>query len=418
MKIIKYIQYFVVSILISILTCISPPKKEDSKKEEPNYLLAFVTDPNGIAIYKDPSALTSKIGTIPYKQKYLEAEEYSIIPNYKNGATYAEAWHKVFKIQYANLEGSIIKNIDSSLNFYLEKQNPMFRFGVVESIDDKVYDFPFSDSKEIGKIQQFQLLENSIRCVKCQEERWTQINKNGEIGYTTAKVYYYEKRIDAENAILKKIIHLNGYLKVTAKSMPLLKADTFERIQNKKPKDLLEMRSEFFKVNYSTTKDKVKYYAVAGKNKEVLLTPESVGKYIEDNQFANYILSNGVYKKNECFLKTLAEKYSFSDFNFFNIEKVFLVSKKGSEYYFIFPRDEILKQKNGDRIPKGAFIAKQNGRCNYITEIEDFYDYSIKKDDKIEPFQISFSIPGRGGGAESIYGFKDGEFKLLASYLK
>ena len=62
----KIIQLILIILLPVFFEC--KPKTESLPKEiADKYLTSFVLNPNGIAYYKDPTDLKSKLGVIPYK---------------------------------------------------------------------------------------------------------------------------------------------------------------------------------------------------------------------------------------------------------------------------------------------------------------------------------------------------------------
>ena len=415
----KLFQLLLILLSVSILRCMSISKNNPENKKEVKYLLAFANDPNGIVIYKNPKDLNSKIGVIPYKEKYLEAEdydgEYSAILEYMGKQPANHAGSKlIFNIQYKGVTGYLIKNSTLSLNFDMELLNTTPFYGVVESFNTKLYESPFIDSRELGSLSQFQLLEKPIQCKYCEEQEWRFINFDGKFGYTNAKIFHYEKQGDAKEAILNNLIHEDGYFKITAKSLSSLDSKTLEPILYK-PSKVLGAGKEFRKAFYSIKKQGEKYYAIG--SEETVLVSEKSGVFIQDDKFADYISSNKSYKKEACFLKPLTERYRFSEFNFFNVEKKYLTTKNGITYYFISPRKENPANEWENRFSKGVFLTKRGNKCAFIDEIREFYDYQIVENRKERSLEILFSVPGRGG-AEAKYAIVDGEFKYFGSYLK
>ena len=429
----KILFLVIILFCISILKCISSTKNDSEKRKEVKYLLAFANDPNGIAIYKNPKDLTSKIGLIPYKEKFeisskhnnelsdseVDEPQIPFLGNNNSNIFISNA------VSFKDLKGFIING--DSINFNLEKNN--YDFGVVETENEFIYESPFDDAKQIGYLNQFEIIKN-LRFSNSRDN-WKQIQFSGKTGYTRANIFEYKTKKEAENASILNIVHLHAYFKVNNKNPNIFNVSNLQKISNNIT-EILSSRLEFYRVIYYFKKQETVYYGIATQDDsfpnedkkenllyETVLVTEKSGLFIPKEKFTEYTLENTRYKGDKSFFDLLKKENEPGRFdnNFMDLEKKFLVSKGGAEYYLLTFQDGIQKKQfKSEHRNTLAFLKKEKAKYTLASETLSYLNTRLINGKNNSTFEIHVYSSSRGGTV-SEYGFKDGQFQLLRSAL-
>ncbi len=175
------IRLILIILLLAFFEC--KPKTESLPKEiAEKYLISFVQNPNGIAYYKDPTDLKSKLGVIPYKAMFGREESHEMF-----GKTPAiKIWYegKVGFIFYSKMSFELYADV---ISFTEENSVGGSSFGVVESDAANLYNSPFADEQLFDKVGQFTLVQNIESSIK-NKENWIRLLYKEKKVYSKAKI--------------------------------------------------------------------------------------------------------------------------------------------------------------------------------------------------------------------------------------
>jgi hypothetical protein len=300
------------------------PKTESLPKEiADKYLTSFVLNPNGIAYYKDPLDLKSKLGVIPYKAMFGREEGHEY---FKKNIYAIKVWNegKEGFILYSKFSQELGTDIIS-----FEKYAGTSDFGMVISKEATLYNSPLLDSEQIEKMSQFTITERIVPAIE--NEDWFQITFNGRVFYTNAAIQGYPSMESAEEAVKKKALNLKGYVKIKASKPEFLSYPDLKKVKGSKD-SLLSPVWDLYESDYSELVGSKRYYKIRAslgemegeyeirlQNKivtvkenpfpyEYLFVSEDNIEYIPEEKFTDYTIEHTNFKGDKKLLHAIARQ--------------------------------------------------------------------------------------------------------------
>lgn len=415
------IRLILIILLFKLFAC--KPKTESLPKEiADKYLTSFVLNPNGIAYYKDPTDLKSKIGVIPYKAMFGREERDN---------SYGESRIYAMKIWDAGKEGFILYNDHSQefMNDVISFENDTssrYRFGVIESEEATLYYAPFIDSKEDSKLNQFTNFEKVFPSID--NAGWSQIIAYGKVLYTNAKIELYSSEELAKLAIQKKALNSRGYAKIKSKHLEFLSDPDLKKVKGNKDL-LLSPIWDFYESDYSQLVEGKRYYKIRvslgdkeneyqvrrGKKiimvkenpfpHEYLFVSEDNIEYIPEEKLMEYTIEHTNFKGDKKLLQAIARQNPDSKFNLTNVIVTRLGStEKGESYFLVQFENTNLLFKRVDGIYEEAYY--EYGSTIVPGSVQDI------DGDGLSEFLVVRD--GRGSVGHSLVGMKNGSYQSLA----
>jgi hypothetical protein len=411
-------RLILITLLLLFFTC--KPKTESLPKEiAEQYLTSFVLNPNGIAYYKNPIDLKSKLGVIPYKAMFGREEGHEY---YKKNIYAIKVWNegKEGFILYSKFSQDLIADVISFKSFRASN------YGVVESNDLILYDSPFIDSKIVKKLNQFTIVEKAISSLDSAD--WIQIIDEGKYLYTKGKIQKYFSNELAKQATQKKALNLKGYAKINAERLEFFSDSDLQKVKGSKdsllsplwdlyPSDYSELvgGKRYYKIRVSPGSGENGYQVRRGKKiitvkenpfpYEYLFVSEDNIEYIPEEKFTEYTIDHSNFKGDKKILYAMARQYPNSKFDLTNVKVNRLGMIENGESYHLVQSENInllLKRVDGNYL-ETDFVEHN------IIAVENIQD--IDKDGLFEFFSVSNR---RSGDGYILYGMKNGKYQALA----
>lgn len=414
----KIIQLILIILLPVFFEC--NPKTESLPKEiADKYLTSFVLNPNGIAYYKDPTDLKSKLGVIPYKAMFGREERDN---------SYGESRIYAIKIWDSGKEGFILYNdhseeLKNDVISFKNDTSSRYRFGVIESEEATLYYAPFIDSKEDNKLNQFTNFEKVFPSID--NAGWSQIVAYGKVLYMNAKIELYSSEELAKSAIQKKALNSRGYAKINSESLEFLSDPDLKKVKGNKDL-LLSPIWDFYESDYSELVEGKRYYKIRvslgdkeneyqvrrGKKitmvkenpfpYEYLFVSEDNIEYIPEEKFTEYTIEHTNFKGDKKLLYEIAKVRSG---NLTNVKVTNLGrNQKGESYYLVEFDGTTLLFKRVDGIYEEANY--EYGFPVVPGSVQDI------DGDGLSEFLVIWD--GRGSVGYSLFGMKNGSYQSLA----
>ena len=419
----KIIRLILIILLFTLYTCKSKTQSLPKEIAE-TYMISFVLNPNGIAYYKDPTDLKSKLGVIPYKAMFGREmhEDYS----------YREKGIYTFKIWFKGDEYFIFDNHDVRMDIItFGREDYSGTFGVVESQDASLYSEPFIEATQFEKLKKFSIVIKVFPGLygMGQYQKWSQISdSNGNIYYSNAAIQEYPSLESAEQAVKKKALNLKGYVKINASKSEFLSYPDLKKVKGSKD-SLLSPAWDLYKSDYSELVGDKRYYRIRVSfgsyaseyeirrgNKivtvkenpfpyEYLFVSEDNIEYIPEEQFTSYTIEHTNFKGDKKLLHAIARQNPNSKFNLTNV----IVTKLGStekreSYYLVQFENTPLLFKRVDGIYEEAYY--EYGSTIVPGSVQDI------DGDGLSEFLVVRD--GRGSVGHSLVGMKNGSYQSLA----
>lgn len=418
----KIKRLILITLLLLFVAC--KPKTESLPKEiADQYMISFVQNPNGIAYYKDPTDLKSKLGVIPYKAVFGRDSNHNF---YEGGRIYA------IKIWYVGKESFILYRESSeelrsdAISFSNDNSWRVSEFAVIESEEATLYNSPSIDSEQVRKLNRFAIVEKVIPAIDNRE--WIKILYNGKYLYTNAKVQIYSSKELAKLAIQKKALNLSGYIKINAERLKFLSYPDLKNVKGNKdsllspfwdlyPSDYSELVGDkrYYKIQVSLGEKNYEYQVRRGKKLitvknnsfpyEYLFVSEDNIEYIPEEKFTQYTIEHTKFKGDKKILYAIAKHYPSSNYDLTDVMINKLGSTQNGESYHLVQFENInllLKRVDGNYL-ETDFVEHN------IIDAENIQD--IDKDGLYEFFSVSNR---RSGDGYILYGIKNGKYQALA----
>ncbi|MBP6741120.1 MAG: hypothetical protein KA146_14070 [Leptospiraceae bacterium] len=420
---IKIIRLILIILLSTLYTC--KPKTESLPKEiAEQYMTSFVLNPNGIAYYKDPTDLKSKLGVIPFKAMFGREmhEDYS----------YREKGIYTFKIWFKGDEYFIFDNHDVRMDIItFGREDYSGTFGVIESQDASLYSEPFIEATQFEKIKKFSIVIKVFPGLygMGQYQKWSQISdSNGNIYYSNAAIQEYPSLESAEQAVKKKALNLKGYVKINASKSEFLSYPDLKKVKGSKD-SLLSPAWDLYKSDYSelvgdkryykirvSLGDKEGEYEIRRGNKivtvkenpfpyEYLFISEDNIEYIPEEQFTSYTIEHTNFKGDKKILYAIARQYPNSEFDLTNVKVNRLGSIENGESY------HLVQFENVNLLFKRIDGNYEEANYGYGFPVVPGSVQDIDGDGLSE-FLVIWD--GRGAVGYTLFGMKDGIYQPLA----
>ena len=429
-------------------------KPLDQVVDNSNY--AYVTNPNGIALYQTALDLKSKIENIPVGGKIIFTNETinpqsdesnqwaSVSFNGKKGYVYSvdlfagKDWFTLYPFKTNN-----------------EKTNKEEEaFAIIQTNKAFLYELPSLDSKKVSEIDQFTMvsivgsgaqydpfISNNIDLEMGGPERsWYEISSGDKKGFILNSINYPVTKEQAEIQLKDKYISEKGYFALTAKEPIIYNYDTKE-IFGKEYKIKVLKENAFLNTSESRVINGEQVYLITFADKISVIKKAKPKKSEEDTSpYMGYISAkDGMYFTEEKFSDyTVANTKFKGDMNAITIMR----SEFEKRGIFLNYLNFSLRKISGDNFPKESyFIASaQVGNLDaYFSESSGLRSIILKQTDGIfEPVSSSIytsrpilykdldgdkvkelivKTPTRGGDETVIYGLKEGKYISLNSTL-
>jgi uncharacterized protein YgiM (DUF1202 family) len=441
---------------------VEAPKENAANSEKPaqpsaeNTAYAFVTNPNGISLYQTALDLKSKVESIPFGGKIIftsevidsQAEDVSnwsaVTYNGKKGYVYAidsytgKDWFQLYPLK-ANNEKT-------------NQEEP--GYSIVQTVKASLYELPSSDSKKVGEVDQYTLvnvlasgsqydsfISNNIDLEMGAGERaWYEVAYGDKRGFVFNSVNYPVVKSAAEAMAKDKIISEKGYFALTTKEPTLYNSDTKEifskdyKIKVLKENAFLDtsesrlINGEQVYLIYLTDKVSVKLKKKPRKSEDDL-TPYMAyisakdGTYFTEEKFTNYTVANTKYKGDLNAISIMRSEFEkrgiYLNFVNFNLTKISSENYPKDSYFIASAmvgnesvefngsggiRSIILKQTDGIYEPVSGSI--------YTSRPIQYKDL-----DKDGIMEMVVRTPTRGGDEAIIYGLKEGKYVSFSTIL-
>jgi hypothetical protein len=430
----------------------------DVKPAEPSAEIlsyAFIVNPNGIAFYQTALDLKSKMESIPFGGKIIftnetinsQADDVSnwspVTFNGKKGYVYSvdsytgKDWFQLYPLKVNN-----------------ETTNKEeAAYSIVQPSKASLFELPSTDSKKVGEIDQFTLvnvvgsgsqydpfISNNIDLEMGAGDRvWYEVSFGGKQGFVFNTINYPVIKSVAENQAKDKILSEKGYFALTAKEPTLYNADTKEpfgkefKVKVLKENAFLDstesrlIGGEQFYLIYLANKLSVKPKKKPKKGEDentpyMAYISAKDGSYFSEQKFTDYTVANTRYKGDMNAISIVRSEFEKHGIllNFLNFtvrkissenypkESYYLASanvgNEGSEFNTGGIRSIILKQTDGVYEPVSGSIFTSR-------------PIQYKDLDKDGIMEMVVRTPTRGGDEAVIYGLKDGKYVSFSAVL-
>ncbi len=419
----KIIRLILIILLIACIEC--KPKTESLPKEiAEKYMISFVLNPNGIAYYKDPTNLKSKLGVIPYKGMLGREmhEDYS----------YREKGIYTIKIWFKGNEYFIFDNHDVRMDIItFGREDYSGTFGVVESEDATLYSEPFIDATQFEKLKKFSIVIKVFPGLygMGQYQQWSQISdSNGNIYYSNAAIQEYPSVESAEQAVQKKALNLKGYVKINTSKPEFLSYPDLRKVKGSKDSllspvwDLYESdyseligSKRYYKIRASLDPNESEYRIRRGKKivivkknpfpYEYLFVSEDNIEYIPEEKITEYTIEHTQFKGDKKLLHAIARQNPKSKFNLTNVIVTKLGSTEKGESYFLvqFENTPLLFKRVDGNYEEDNYGSSFPVVPGSVQDIDG---------DGLSEFLVIWD--GRGSVGYSLVGMKNGSYQSLA----
>ncbi|MBP6740429.1 MAG: hypothetical protein KA146_10580 [Leptospiraceae bacterium] len=419
------IRLILIILLFTLYACKS--KTESLPKEiAEKYLTSFVLNPNGIAYYKDPTDLKSKLGVIPYKAMF-GSEKYADYSFKEKGIYAIKIWFE--GKEYFIFDTHAVKM--DMITFGREDSAGTGTFGVIESENAILYAAPFTEAIKFEKLARFNIVTKVIPGFyeMGQYEQWSQISDlKGNIYYSNAVIQNYPSIELTKQAIQKKALNLEGYVKINVSKPEFLSYPDLKKVKGSKD-SLLSPVWDYYESDYSELVGSKRYYKIraslgemegeyeirrnnkivtVNKNPfpyEYLFVSEDNIEYIPEEKITEYTIEHTNFKGDKKLLQAIARQNPDSKFNLTNVIVTRLGSpEKGESYFLVQFENTNLLFKRVDGIYEEAYY--EYGSTIVPGSVQDI------DGDGLSEFLVVRD--GRGSVGHSLVGMKNGSYQSLA----
>lgn len=394
------------------------------EESEPNFneleieSFAFVNNPNGIQLYNKAGDFKSKTNIIRYQ------DEFELYGSY-GAEIKGKHWRKV---KFQKKDFYILED-----EMYLQFENKESdEYALVQEKDLVVYEKPFKDSKIIGKLDQFSIV-NPLSLFRVYDSYMGSLEMEGNQNqFNTWYKVKTQKQLTGfilngigepsttkesiEEEKNKKVLNIKGYCELTTKSQNFYMDEKLNNQLEDRIKKIFQAK-QFVSSDYSFEKNKVRYFHIHSflqtkKTKSELDTDkkrmregirskyntENFEAYISEKQckfytakeYSDYTATNSQFKGDKNAIYTMKKIFDqnnlYLDYTHFKLIPLNPKSSKFDSYFFAaLPR----KKKNNFKNYERAILLRKT-KTDYEVASNSLYPYleliDIDKDGILELF--------------------------------
>ena len=361
-------NFLIFTFLFSIFSLINAEPQTEKK--------AFLLNVNGIFIYKAKD-INQKMGNLNFR------DEFFILENAND-----EEWSKIRK----GKEFGFIRKSKSTSEEILLFDSPVQKNYLVTKIaKNQILAQPFSDSKSLGALEKFSVLEILSYSLPFEdkkenlEQRWFEVKtKNRKIGYIKDTSVFYDSLEKAKSIAQKKQISLSGYALVS-NPVYLTEPGGKEIETNKRGSS---KKGEFIPVKESQERKGVKYFYTSMRNPslsyKMQATPKGFqdkpftgwiseidAKYFTAGEFSQFTLKNTKYTDNKLLLERIYAQNEDLPLNYLNVylNSIANIKEKEKSKFLIASLyvGYVNSSGYGEIMPQSFVVRKEEGSYTVFT---------------------------------------------------